>query len=389
VAPTTLAAAAAVLWTGILLAPWRPWSTRERLDGAAGNAAGNGSGNAAGSPDTDCSDITALIPARDEAAVIGNTIAALKAQGTGLTIVVIDDQSEDGTADIARTAGGDSCTVIAGSPMPAGWVGKMWALEQGRHHVRTPLTLLLDADIELLPGILAALLARRRLDGRQFLSLMAVLEMGSVWDKLLVPAFVYFFKLLYPFRISNSPSRLVAAAAGGCVLVETGMLQQVGGFVTIRDELIDDCALARRIKSAGGRTWIGMTHSAISRRQLGTLRATWHMVARSAFAQLQFSALLLACCVALLAVAFWVAPLALIVGPATARWLAATATGAMIVSYIPVLRFYGRSPLWAFALPVTGTLYLMMTVSSALHSWRGIRATWKGRTYGGTVSPRA
>jgi hopene-associated glycosyltransferase HpnB len=378
---TALAAAAAVLWTGILLAPWRAWSTREQLDG--------GSDSATGGATTDCSDLTALIPARDEAAVIGNTIAALRAQGAGLEIVVIDDQSDDGTADVARSAGGDSCRVIAGSPMPGGWVGKMWALEQGRHHVRTPLTLLLDADIELRPGILAALLARRRLDGRQLVSLMAVLEMESMWDKLLVPAFVYFFKLLYPFRISNSPSRLVAAAAGGCVLVETGMLEEIGGFAAIRDELIDDCALARRIKSAGGRTWIGLTHSAVSRRRLGTLRASWHMVARSAFAQLHFSVLLLACCVALLAVAFWASPLAWITGPTTARWLAAIASGAMIASYIPVLRFYGRSPLWALALPVTGTLYLLMTVSSAIRSWHGVRATWKGRTYGGAVRPRA
>jgi hopene-associated glycosyltransferase HpnB len=376
----TLAAAAAVLWTGILLAPWHAWSTREQLDGSSDSPARGAT--------TDCSDVTALIPARDEAAVIGNTITALLAQGTGLDIVVIDDRSDDGTADVARSAGGDSCRVIAGSPMPGGWVGKMWALEQGRHHVRTPLTLLLDADIELRPGILAALLARRRLDGRQLLSLMAVLEMDSTWDKLLVPAFVYFFKLLYPFRISNSPSRLVAAAAGGCVLVETGMLEQIGGFAAIRDELIDDCALARRIKSAGGRTWIGLTHSAVSRRRLATLRASWRMVARSAFAQLRFSALLLACCVALLAVAFWAAPLTLITGPTTARCLAAIALAAMLASYMPVLRFYGRSPLWALALPVTGTLYLLMTVSSAIRSWRGVRATWKGRTYDSAMHPR-
>ncbi len=378
---TTLAAAAAVIWAAILLAPWRAWSTQEQLDGASGNPSGDAS--------TDCSDVTALIPARDEAAVIGNTIAALCAQGVGLQIVVIDDQSADGTAGVARSAGGDACRVIAGSPMPDGWVGKMWALEQGRHAVRTPLTLLLDADIELRPGILAALLARRRLDGRQLLSLMAVLEMQSSWDKLLVPAFVYFFKLLYPFRISNSPSRLVAAAAGGCVLVETGMLEQIGGFAAIRAELIDDCALARRIKSAGGRTWIGLTHSAVSRRPLGSLRASWHMVARSAFAQLRFSSLLLAGCVALLALAFWVAPVTWITGPDTARWLATVASGAMIASYIPVLRFYGRSPLWALALPVTGTLYLLMTVSSAIRSWRGVGATWKGRRYAGAVHSRA
>jgi len=370
---TALATAAAVLWTGVLIAPWLAWSTRERLDADPADP---------GMSTADCSAVTALIPARDEAPVIGRTIAALRAQGRGLEIVVIDDQSSDGTGDVVRAAGGPACRVIAGTPMPAGWVGKMWALEQGRLHVRTPLTLLLDADIELRPGILAALLARRQLDGRQLLSLMAVLEMDSVWDKMLVPAFVYFFKLLYPFRVSNSRSRLVAAAAGGCVLVDTEMVERIGGFGAIRAELIDDCALARQVKSAGGRTWIGMTHSAISRRRLGTLRASWRMVARSAFAQLRFSALLLACCVALLAVAFWAAPAAWIAGPPGARWLATLAVTAMIASYIPVLRFYGRSPLWALALPFTGTLYLLMTVSSAVRSWRGVGATWKGRTYG-------
>ncbi len=375
---TALATAAAVLWTGVLIAPWLAWSTRERLDADRADP---------GNSTADCSAVTALIPARDEAPVIGRTIAALRAQGRGLEIVVIDDQSSDGTGEIARVAGGPGCRVIAGSPMPAGWVGKMWALEQGRLHVRTPLTLLLDADIELRPGILTALLARRQLDGRQLLSLMAVLEMDTVWDKMLVPAFVYFFKLLYPFRVSNSRSRLVAAAAGGCVLIDTDMLARIGGFGAIRAELIDDCALARRVKSAGGRTWIGMTHSAISRRRLGTLRASWRMVARSAFAQLRYSTLLLACCVALLAIAFWAAPAAWIAGPPRARWLATLAVAAMIASYIPVLRFYGRSALWALALPFTGTLYMLMTVSSAVRSWRGVGAPWKGRTYG-DLSPR-
>ena len=266
--------------------------------------------------------------------------------------------------------------------MPDGWVGKMWALEQGWRHVRTPLTLLLDADIDLQPGILAALLAQRGVDDRQLLSLMAVLEMQSAWDKLLVPAFVYFFKLLYPFRVSNSPSRLVAAAAGGCVLVETAALERIGGFSALRGELIDDCALARRVKATGGRTWIGMTHSVISRRRLGTLRASWRMVERSAFAQLRFSTPLLACCVALLVVAFWAAPIGLLVGTAPARWAALVAVGAMIASYLPVLRFYGRSPAWALALPLTGTLYLLMTLSSAMRAWRGVHANWKGRSYG-------
>ena len=343
-------------------------------------AARSGPADRAGSGDL--SDVTALIPARDEAAVLARTIAALRRQGSGLRIVVVDDQSTDGTADIVRKAGGGICEVIAGTPMPDGWVGKLWALEQGRRHVKTPLTLLVDADIELQPGIVSALLARRRVGGQQLLSLMAVLEMNTFWEKLLVPAFVYFFKLLYPFRLSNSSSRFVAAAAGGCVLVETAVLEQIGGFASLRNALIDDCTLARRVKDAGGRTWIGLTHSAISLRPMGSLAAIWRMVARSAYAQLGYSVPILLACVSLLVIAFWVPVAGLAVGATTVRWLSATALTAMVAGYVPVLRFYRRSPLWALALPITGTLYLLMTVSSAVRQWRGVGAVWKGRAYG-------
>jgi hopene-associated glycosyltransferase HpnB len=366
-----LAAAAALIWLGILLVPWLPWSTRERLDGAsdAGTA--------------DLSAVTALIPARDEAAVLPRTIDALRAQGSGLRIIVVDDQSTDGTGDVAKEAGGGGalCEVVSGTPVAEGWVGKLWALEQGRHRVQTPLTLLIDADIELRPGIVPALLARRLDDNRQLVSLMAVLTMGTFWEKLLVPAFVYFFKLLYPFRLSNSSTRLVAAAAGGCILVETAMLERIGGFGSLRHALIDDCTLARKVKEAGGRTWIGLTHSAISQRPMGSLGAIWRMVARSAFAQLNYSIAILIACVTLLAVAFWVPVAGLVIGSPQIRWFSVIALGAMVVTYVPTLRFYGRSPLWAVALPMTGTLYLLMTVSSAIREWRGLGASWKGRAY--------
>jgi hopene-associated glycosyltransferase HpnB len=357
-----LAAIAAAIWVGILLAPWRAWSTTERLDPVGDQ------------PVVDLTDVTALVPARDEASVIETTIRALRAQGRGLRIVVIDDQSSDGTADIARAAGAE---VISGAPLAEGWVGKLWALEQGRRTVRTGRTLLVDADIELRPGVVAALLGKER----ALVSLMAVLEMQTAWERLLIPAFVYFFKLLYPFRISNSPSRLVAAAAGGCVLVETAMLERIGGFGALRGAIIDDCTLARKVKDAGGRTWVGLTHSAISLRRMPTLGTIWHMVARSAFAQLRYSTVLLIVCVALLAIAFWVPIVGLIGSTGATRWLSVTALVAMIATYVPVLRFYNRSPLWALALPVAGTLYLLMTVSSALRAWRGVRSSWKGRNY--------
>ncbi len=367
-----VAVASATLWVAALLAPWRAWSTRERLepDPRAGPL----------TPD-ECAAVTVLIPARDEAGIIGRTIAAVRAQGTAIPILVVDDQSRDETAVVARTAGGDQCEVIAGDPLPAGWVGKMWALEQGRRRVRTPLVLLLDADIELCPGMLAALLARRGADGRALVSLMAQLEMASRWERLLIPAFVYFFKLLYPFRISNSRSSVVAAAAGGCVLVETAAIERIGGFGAIRGALIDDCALARAVKDAGGRTWIGLTHGAVSARRMPTLGSIWRMVVRSAFAQLRYSALLLLLCVALLLLAFW-APLAALLSHDRRVWEAGVvALAAMLATYVPILRFYRLSPLWALTLPLAGTLYLGMTVSSALQAWRGVRSQWKGRVY--------
>jgi hopene-associated glycosyltransferase HpnB len=366
IAGPILAAVAAVIWVGILLAPWRAWSTAERLDPAFG-AGDDPSG-------IDLSDVTALVPARDEATVIGTTIAGLRAQGAGLRILVIDDQSSDGTADIARAAGAE---VMAGAPLAEGWVGKLWALEQGRRSVGTRRTLLVDADIELLPGVVAALIAK----DRALVSLMAVLEMRTGWERLLIPAFVYFFKLLYPFRISNSASRLVAAAAGGCVLVETAMLERIGGFGALRGAIIDDCTLARKVKDAGGRTWVGLTHSAISLRRMPTLGTIWHMVARSAFAQLRYSTVLLVLCVVVLVIAFWVPVAGVVAGGGATWWLSVTALVAMVATYVPVLKFYGRSPLWALALPVAGTLYLLMTVSSAVRAWRGVRSSWKGREY--------
>jgi hypothetical protein len=174
---------------------------------------------------------------------------------------------------------------------------------------------------------------------------------------------------------------MVAAAAGGCVLVETSMLERIGGFGALRGAIIDDCTLARKVKDAGGRTWLGLTHAAISLRRMPTLGAIWHMVARSAFAQLRYSAVLLVLCVAALAIAFWVPVAGVVGGSGVTWWLSLTALVAMIATYLPVLLFYGRSPLWALALPVAGTLYLLMTVSSAVRAWRGVRSSWKGREY--------
>ncbi|HYK82139.1 MAG TPA: glycosyltransferase [Gemmatimonadales bacterium] len=359
----------AVAWAGVLLAPWRPWSTRERLDPAPG------------SPEAELDDITVLIPARNEAPLLDRTLRALAAQGRPLRAVVIDDQSTDDTAGVAATAGGSVVEVIRGAPLPSGWTGKLWALEQGRRHVATPLTLLLDADIELAPGIVAALLARKRRAEAQLVSVMATLRTDTLWERLLMPAFVFFFKLLYPFRVSNSRSRLVAAAAGGCILIETRVLADLGGFAALKDVLIDDCTLARLVKARGHRTWIGLSHGVRSLRRYGDLASIWDVVARSAFTQLRYSPLWLVGCTALLVAAFW-SPLAALAWPdPRARWLGLTGLTTLLVSYAPTLRFYGRSPAWGLTLPLVGSLYLAMTWSSALRYWRGVRARWRGRTY--------
>jgi hopene-associated glycosyltransferase HpnB len=354
----------ALMWIGLLLLPWRPWSTRERIEADPT------------APRPDLSEITVLIPARNEADVIGTTLQALHAQGGGLRVVVIDDQSDDDTARIA--AAFPNTEVIRGQPLPDGWAGKLWALEQGKARVGTAMTLLLDADIRLQPGLLAALLEHKLRDGRRFVSLMADLDRTSFWDRLLLPAFVYYFKLLYPFALSNSDFRHVAAAAGGCVLVDTEALQRVGAFASLRGALIDDCTLARQVKDAGFRTWLGLSRGVVSLRPYGTLRLIHDMVARSAFTQLRYSSLLLLVVTAVFLLAYGMPFVAL----ATPAWpLGLLALAAMMLSYVPMLRYYGISPAWALLLPAAAALYLGMTWSSAIRYWRGTRSRWRGRTY--------
>lgn len=373
---TYLAIAGASVWLVILMLPWRPWDTRQSLDAPPG-------------PWQEAlSDITVLIPARNEAGVIGASLLGLKAQGADLDIILIDDQSTDGTARVAGAVAGKRPRIICGEPPPAGWSGKLWALEQGARYVTTPLLLLMDADIELAPGILAALRAKMKQEGIQFISLMASLRMATFWERLLMPAFVFFFKLLYPFRLSNSAFRAIAAGAGGCILMEKAVLDRMGGFKGVRGHLIDDCALAKRAKSFGFRTWIGLTHSVKSLRSYDHLTTVWKMVARTAFTQLRYSTPLLLLCTLIMITAFWVpvAGVVLLSSPG-AKTISALALVAMALSYYPTLRFYRLSGWWAAAMPLIGTLYLAMTWSSAILSWQGKGLSWKGRSYTGKGGP--
>ena len=384
-------ALALLAWLCVLVLPHQPHRVRERerleADSELGGLA-------------DLSSVTALIPARDEAALIGRTIAALGLQGRGLEVVVVDDQSSDDTRGAAaRAAKGDgsifgenrsvpflTLRVVDGRPLPDGWAGKLWALEQGLAVVDRPHVLLLDADIELAPRTIPALLEKLRERDATLVSLMAELHCETFWERLLCPAFVFFFKLLYPFARSNDAAKTTAAAAGGCMLVRTDALRRIGGFAAIRGALIDDCTLAAALKRHRPPIWLGLTHSVRSLRVYASLDDFWRMVARSAFTQLRYSAWRLLLATALMLVTLLVPPAGVVVAAAAGDLsLALTAGAAWLVvaaAYWPVVSFYRLPVLWAATLPASAALFLAMTWNSAVRYWRGTRASWKTRDYG-------
>ncbi|MDP1550765.1 MAG: glycosyltransferase [Nitrosomonas sp.] len=357
-----------VCWCSLILLPWCPWSVREKIE-TQGIVDSHGT----------LGDITVLIPARNEGPYIRHTLNGVRAQSENLRIIVIDDQSTDDTAEQAKRCG---ALVLSGTAPPAGWSGKLWALEQGLREVSTPYTLLLDADIELAPGIVIELQQKARNENLALVSLMAEPPMENFIERLLMPAFIFFFRLLYPFGLANKPVSRVAAAAGGCILVETQALRSVGAFANLHNALIDDCTLATHIKRSGLRTFIGLSRAARSHRGYQDLKPIWEMVARTAFTQLRYSFILLVSCTLIMTSMFWAAPLAFLLLPAQEAYIVSTlAWMVMFITYMPTLIYYQRSPLWSLALPVIGTLYLGMTWTSALRYWRGERACWKDRRY--------
>jgi hopene-associated glycosyltransferase HpnB len=331
--------------------------------------------------------VFAVIPARDEVDVIGRAVRSLLAQDYPgeLNIIVVDDHSTDDTAAAAREAAlaapADRLTVIGGSPMPPGWTGKLWAVRQGIRIAqgRAPDYLLLtDADIVHAPHALAALVARAQNGGYELASLMVRLHCASAWERLLVPAFVWFFFMLYPPRWVADPSARTAAAAGGCMLIRREALEAIGGIDSIRGEIIDDCALARRVK-ARGRVWLGLAGDTCSIREYRSWRPLWDMIARCAFAQLGYSAAALIGMVVALIVIFVAPPLLLLSGSVIGMALGAAAWLAMSLAYLPILRFY-RCPVWlAPLLPLIALFYTAATIGSAVQFWRGRGGRWKGR----------
>jgi hopene-associated glycosyltransferase HpnB len=334
--------------------------------------------------------VAVVVPARNEADVIARSVGSLLAQDYPgpFTVILVDDESADGTAEAARTqaealGAAGRLEVLRGAPLPAGWTGKLWALSQGVERARAqelaPKHLLLtDADIAHSPDNLRQLVARAEAGGFKLTSLMAELHCETLPEKLLIPAFVLFFQMLYPFAFVNDPRKKMAAAAGGCVLADARALAAAGGLAQIRSAIIDDCALGRLMKRQGP-IWLGMTHRAKSIRPYLTLADTGKMIYRSAYAQLSYSVWILAATLAGLAIMFLVPPALALFAQGTARWLGLAAWTAMFAIFQPMMHFYRRSPLWGLAVPLIGTLYAAFTLQSAVEFWRGRGGMWKGR----------
>ncbi|HEX3405874.1 MAG TPA: glycosyltransferase [Caulobacteraceae bacterium] len=332
-------------------------------------------------------EVVAVVPARNEADVIEGSIGSLLAQDYpgAFRVVLVDDASEDGTAARAQGLAGASgrLTVLTGRPLPAGWTGKLWAVSQGveaaEAQSQAPTYLwITDADIAHAPQTLRQLVARGEAGGLALVSLMARLQTGTWPERLLIPAFVFFFDMLYPFAAVNDPRSRRAAAAGGVMLVRREALERAGGVAAIRAEIIDDCALGARLK-AQGPIWLGLTRTSVSLRPYTTLGEIGRMVSRSAYAQLRYSPLLLAGTIAGMLLVYAAAPLLAVFAAGRARWLGLAAWALMAISFQPMLRYYRRSPLWGALLPLIGAIYTTFTLQSAIAVWRGRGGMWKGR----------
>jgi hopene-associated glycosyltransferase HpnB len=334
--------------------------------------------------------IAVVIPARDEAAVIGRCLDSLLRQdyqGTW-SVIVVDDNSSDGTAHAARSAAADRdarnrLMIVSGTALPGGWTGKLWALSQGiaaadslDHGV--DYFLLSDADIVYAPQMLRWLVAHTLARGVLLSSLMVKLRCESTAERVLIPAFIFFFQMLYPFSWVNRADHAVAAAAGGCMFVRSDILLDIGGIAAIRDALIDDCALARKVK-AKGPIWLGLTDRVASIRGYPRWSDIARMVSRSAYAQLGYSPVQLAAAVLALVLTFMVPPVAALAGAGYAPLLGLAAWATMALLFVPTAAFYGVSRWLAVALPAIAFAYLMFTVNSALQSARGKGGFWKGR----------
>jgi len=361
-----LGAASAAAWIYLLIFRGGFWRVREETDPAL-----------AGSTPS----VAAVVPARNEEAVVGRAIESLvKQEYAGpYHVFLVDDHSSDQTI---KTAGvHERLTVLQAGPMPAGWTGKLWAVSEGlkRAMALAPdYILLTDADIVHSQATITRLLARAQTGNFDLVSWMVKLRCETLAERALIPAFVLFFFMLYPPSWIASPRRRTAGAAGGCMLIRRTALERIGGVEAIRSEVIDDCALARLVK-AHGSIWLGATHTAQSIRAYDTFSEIARMISRSAFTQLRHSGLLLAGTLIGMALIYVLPPLLLFTGDSRAIAFGLTTWALMTISYLPILRFYSRSFVWAPALPLIAIFYLGTTLQSAFNYWSGKGGQWKGR----------
>ncbi|WP_405392500.1 glycosyltransferase [Streptomyces sp. NBC_01102] len=378
-----IAVGSLVVWVWLLLGQGFFWRTDQRLPRRA--------------EPVRWPSVAVVVPARDEAEVLPATLPSLLAQDYpgDAEVFLVDDCSTDGTGDLARglsvRLGGLPLTVVSpGEPEP-GWTGKLWALRHGialARQRKPEFLLLTDADIAHEPDSLRELVAaagEEGADGFDLVSQMARLRVTSTWERLVVPAFVYFFGQLYPFRRVNRAGSRTAAAAGGCVLLRTGAAERARIPESIRQAVIDDVSMARAVRRGGGRIWLGLAERVDSVRPYPRLADLWRMVSRSAYAQLRHSPSLLMGTVLGLGLVYVAPPVTLaaglLTGDAVAAWAGGAAWAVMAGTYMPMLGYYRQSLWLAPLLPFTAVLYLLMTVDSAVQHYRGRGAAWKGRTY--------
>ena len=341
--------------------------------------------------------VCAIVPARNEADVLPISLRSLLTQDYSghFSVALIDDRSTDNTAEVAQKIAQElsqttKLNIISGQKLPTGWTGKLWAMKQGIDYAQKQALpdyfLFTDADIKHDPSNLSQLVAKAQEQQYDLVSLMVFLRCHSFWEKLLIPAFIFFFQKLYPFPLVNNPRSNVAAAAGGCILISRQALERIGGITTIKDALIDDCALAKAVKSdKSASIWLGLTDSTHSLRPYDSLRSIWDMVARTAFTQLQYSPWLLLGTLLGMSLVYLVAPIALIVAILTTNWLLTLISLLtwllMSLAYWPTIRLYRLSWWWVFTLPAIALLYSLMTLDSAIKHYRGQGGAWKGRVY--------
>ncbi len=333
--------------------------------------------------------VVAVVPARNEATTISQAIASLAKQDYPgeFSIVVVDDHSEDGTAALAQQAANESgasqrLKIHSAAPLAPGWTGKLWALNEGisaTSEKGVEFFWFTDADIEHAPDTLRRLVFRAEKNSLDLTSLMVLLHANTFAERLLIPAFIYFFLLLYPPRWIANPNASTAAAAGGCILLRRNVLAPIGGIASICGEVIDDCALARAVKKNGGKIWMGLTRVSVSLRGYGTFAEIRDLIARTAFTQLHYSFAFLAVALAGLFGTFLLPWILFFAYPGEAWLLVDTAIALMTATFLLTVRFYNLSAAWALTLPFAAVFYGYATCVSAVRYWLGRGGQWKGR----------